>query len=133
MDKLSETLNIDIPDELKDDLVDIEIPENATLEDIAKIALDTFKRTMQSTEFIEPKYRARNLEVSQSYLSLAKDAITSKMDHEYKTERYLNKDTEDKDKEESGSISRQQVLMEIEQARKLKLVENKDFEYRYRG
>jgi len=95
-------------DEFEDDDFKIEIPENPTLSDIARLALEAYRDQMGDSLHIEPKYRARNLEVSEKYLNLAKEAIHKKEELKLKQEKQDGTD-KDKDKPAEG-MSRADVL-----------------------
>jgi hypothetical protein len=74
-------------DEFADLLMKIEIPDDPQLEDIIKLALEGYKTQMEDIQHIEPKFRARSLEVAKMYLDLAKDAITKNADLRLKFEK----------------------------------------------
>lgn len=119
--KLSETLNMDeIPEELRDEIFEITIPEDADLDDVTRLALDAYKMQMESIINIEPKYRARALEVAKQYLDLAMTSMSKKKELDQK-ERKLNKDlggTDKKPSDEEQTVSRQQILKELAASKK---------------
>lgn len=103
-------------DEFADLLLKIEIPDDPELKDIIKLALEGYKTQMEDIQHIEPKFRARSLEVAKMYLDLAKDAITKNADLKLKFEKLeLEKrkrtgEDDDGSSGESGRISRGEAL-----------------------
>jgi len=76
---LDDVFNMDSEDDpFKDDHKEVVIPENPELDDIVRLALDTYKEQMDDVQHLEPKFRARNLEVSQQFLKLALDSLVKK-------------------------------------------------------
>ena len=67
--------HVDFPE-----ISEIKIPDDPVLGDVVRLALEAYKDQMQNIQFMEPKYRARALEVAQQYLNLAKDALSKKED-----------------------------------------------------
>jgi len=91
----------------------VDIPEDATLDDITRLSLEAYKNQVENLQFIEPKFRNRYLEVAQTYLNLAKDAIKQKDELKQKDEK-LDFDKEkfegkDTGKDEKPKVSRSQL------------------------
>lgn len=61
-----------------DDMLEIHIPEDPTLDTIIDLALRAYKEQMEDVIHIEPKNRARYLEVAEKFLNQAKDAMAKK-------------------------------------------------------
>jgi len=105
----------DLPDddELKDELFKLDIPDDPSLDDIAKLALKAYADHMGDISHMEPKFRARNLEVAQLFLKLAQDALGKKEDIRHKDEKL------DFDKNKTGSPdakpekTRKDILFEL--------------------
>lgn len=55
-----------------------EIPDDPTLDTIIKLSLKAYKEQMQDIVMVEPKNRARYLEVAEKFLNQAKDALSKK-------------------------------------------------------
>lgn len=70
----------DVPDDrlIDDSNTDIEIPEDPTLDTIISLSLKAYKEQMEDIVMIEPKNRARYLEVAERFLDQAKDAMAKK-------------------------------------------------------
>lgn len=70
----------DVPnDRLVDDLYeDIHIPDDPTLDTIISLSLRAYKEQMEDIITIDPKSRARLLEVAEKFLGQAKDAMAKK-------------------------------------------------------
>lgn len=70
----------DVPDDrlIDDSNTDIEIPEDPTLDTIISLSLKAYKEQMEDIIMIEPKNRARYLEVAERFLDQAKDAMAKK-------------------------------------------------------
>ncbi len=108
-------------DVFADDIFDISIPENPTLEDIANIALKAYKSHMCDIQNMEPKYRARNLEVAQLYLSIAKDSLSKKEEIKIKGDKLVfdKKKHDNKDGGDDDSVgTRKNLLEELQQTLK---------------
>ncbi len=65
----------------------IEIPENAQLSDVTKLALEAYKQQIDVLKFIEPKYRNRGFEVAQQYLTIAQNAIRQDLELQQKQQK----------------------------------------------
>lgn len=87
--KLADTFNIDdtILEEHESALSTLDIPENPTLDDIARISLEVFTESLKGLENTPAIYKARTLEVSKQYLDLSKDAIYRKQDLRQRDEK----------------------------------------------
>lgn len=70
----------DVPDDrlIDDSNTDIEIPEDPNLDTIISLSLKAYKEQMEDIIMIEPKNRARYLEVAERFLDQAKDAMAKK-------------------------------------------------------
>ena len=77
----------DLYDELYE--ITIDIPENAELSDITKLALEAYKQQIEILKFIEPKFRNRGFEVAQTYLNLARDSIKQDVELKQKRDRLI--------------------------------------------
>lgn len=75
---LDETFNISNENGLDDDLDLVEIPDDPNLDTIIKLSLEAYKSQMNDILHIEPKNRARYLEVAEKFLNQAKDAMSKK-------------------------------------------------------
>lgn len=108
----------DLPPEvesMEQSIKEIDIPENPELKDIAAIALDAYKDMMATMRNMDPKYRNRLLEVAQSYLETAKDAIARAEDLKQKREKLdstLKKATDDSSA--GGKTPRLSVVSDID-------------------
>lgn len=85
------------------------------LKEIAQLALKAYKEQMLDTSNFEPKYRARNLEVAQTFLALAKDALAKDEDLRLKAEKQDQSKKPEKDKPEEG-FDRDEFLNELKKA-----------------
>lgn len=75
---LDETFNVSDKNFLDDEYIGVVIPEDPNLDTIANLALKAYKEQMDDIMHIEPKNRARYLEVAEKFLNQAKDAIAKK-------------------------------------------------------
>lgn len=105
-------------DETSDVIFDVIIPENPTLEDIAKIALIAYKDQMSDIQLMTPKYRARSLEVANMFLGVAKDALSKKEDVNHKVKELdFKKETTAKAKTPADGdnipATRKELLLEL--------------------
>lgn len=82
----------DVPDDrlIDDSNTDIEIPEDPTLDTIISLSLKAYKEQMEDIIMIEPKNRARYLEVAERFLDQAKDAMAKKEQLRLQREKQLN-------------------------------------------
>jgi hypothetical protein len=55
-----------------------DVENDARIEEVYNVALETFQNQMAYTEIIEPRYAARNAEVAASYLNIALQAASTK-------------------------------------------------------
>ena len=87
--KIAETFNMgtDGLEEHQDTLSALDIPDNPTLDDIARISLEVFSDSIRKLSEVPAPYRARSLEVSKQYLDLSKDAIHKKEDLKQKDKK----------------------------------------------
>jgi len=86
--------------------------EDPDLKEIARMALDAYKEQMLDTSNFEPKYRARNFEVAQTFLNLAKDALAKDTDLRLKEEKQNQSKSDDTPKPEE-SFDRDEFLVEL--------------------
>lgn len=75
---LDDTFDISAADLLDDDLDEVVIPDDPNLDTIIKLSLQAYKSQMNDILHIEPKNRARYLEVAEKFLNQAKDAMAKK-------------------------------------------------------
>ena len=82
----------DVPDDrlIDDSNIDIVIPEDPTLDTIISLSLKAYKEQMEDIMLIEPKNRARYLEVAEKFLDQAKDAMAKKEQLRLQREKQLN-------------------------------------------
>lgn len=82
----------DVPDDrlIDDSNTDIEIPEDPTLDTIISLSLKAYKEQMEDIIMIEPKNRARYLEVAERFLDQAKDAMAKKEQLRLQREKQSN-------------------------------------------
>lgn len=121
-DKLTETFNLPESDqELYTELKQrYQASEDPDLKEVAKMALDAYAEMMVDISNFEPKYRARNIEVAQSFLVLAKDALAKEEDLRLREEKQ-NEGKKDKDEESAKDeevFDRDEFLIELKQAGK---------------
>jgi hypothetical protein len=117
---LTDEFDMDEDTPFKDEITEIIIPDDPTLDDIIRFALTTFKDHVDDTHTIEPKFKARNLEVACTYLKIAQDALKDKKELEQK-DRKLDIDeftavkrvTPEKGGDRPGVKSRNEILTEI--------------------
>lgn len=117
--KLEETFGID--EYLKEDeYYNLELPDEANIDVVTRLALEAYKAQMESIQHIEPKYRSRAFEVAEHYLRLVKDALIKKEELEQKQKK-IDMDSGGKGKEEKNTKqSRTAILTEINERRKAK-------------
>tara|TARA_B100000700_G_scaffold324279_1_gene430023 strand:- start:284 stop:667 length:384 start_codon:yes stop_codon:yes gene_type:complete len=106
----------EVEEELEQDIVDVEIPENAKLRDVADMALQDYKETKQSMLYIEPSKRGKFLDLMNSFLTTAKDALDKIEKNEIARTRAVNSQkgntkttTTSDNSESSGSVSRKDL------------------------
>lgn len=120
---LSETLdmnpdNIDEDEEFKNRT---DIPEEAELNDVIKLALKVYRELMDDIEYIAPKNRVKHLEVAERYLNQAKDAMYKKEQILLSREKFeaskkgkdSDKDTSNDNGEEEKKFDRKSLLAEV--------------------
>ena len=123
MGKLEETFNLEPTGENDDELFTLDVPDDADLSDVARLALEAYKSQIESIMIMEPKYRARSLEVARQFLDVAKDAMSKDQELQLKwkkVESDSNKKqilTEDEKKQESA-LTRNAILVDFNNARK---------------
>lgn len=104
--------------------LDVNIPDDPRLKDVAKLALDAYRAQMEQVGIIDPKYRQRYMEVAKGYLDTALEALKSIEDVRVRDDKLtLDKNKfegKQEEKIEEGSYSRKQILDELEQRRKQK-------------
>lgn len=105
-DPLTETFNMD-PDNLEEDVVssinDI-TEEQKTLDYIIEESLRVYQDTIEDAKLIEPKLRARHLEIAHQYLNQSKDALYKKEQLEMKKQEFeLKKNKQNNSKDNSSS------------------------------
>lgn len=91
--------------------------DNPNLSEVAQLALKAYKEQMLDVANFDPKYRARNIEVAQTFLALAKDALAKEEDLRLKEEKQ-NADTKPKGEvePESDTFDRDEFLVKLKKA-----------------
>lgn len=122
---LEDVFNMSDNEDFKDAIFELDIPDNPSQEDIARISLEAYKDIMQDVIHIQPKYRARTLEVANMFLKLAQESITKKSDHQIKSSKLdLDKDKHQhkiggkKSLDEDKTTTRATVLQELDEIEK---------------
>jgi len=100
-----------------------DIPEYISLDDITHMALYAYKEQLKDVTQVPARYRQRALEVAQTYLNLAKDAVSKRDDNDIKkAAKALNTKNPSSgalaDNSEDGAtegVSRREVYKQIEQ------------------
>jgi hypothetical protein len=108
----------DVPDDrlIDDSIESIVIPEDPNLDTIISLCLKAYKDQMEDIIMIEPKNRARYLEVAEKFLNQAKDAIAKKeqlalMREKQKGAAKTSAETPSSDStEQPSSVSRHDLL-----------------------
>ena len=120
-DKLEETFGLSPSEEsmIKELEERYNYSTDPDLKEIAQLALKAYKEQMFDTSNFEPKYRARNLEVAQTFLALAKDALAKDEDLRLKAEKQNQSKNPDKETPEAG-FDRDEFLNELKKAGKNK-------------
>lgn len=95
--------------------------ENPDLPEVAQLALKAYKEMMLDISNFESKYRARNIEVAQTFLVLAKDALAKDEDLILKREKQdqINSKKEKPDEEEKP-FDRDDFIKKLQSAGKQK-------------
>lgn len=101
--KLEETFGLPASDDpmLQELEARYNFTDNPDLCEIASLALQAYKEQMLDIANFDPKFRARNIEVAQTFLVLAKDALAKDEDLKLKAEKQ-NQDRLKKDKDDIG-------------------------------
>ena len=117
--KLEETFGLPASDDpmLKELEERYNFSDNPNLCEVAKLALKAYKEQMLDVANFDPKYRARNIEVAQSFLVLAKDALAKDEDLRLKEEKQneSKKDDDDTPKDDKP-FDRDEFLVELKKA-----------------
>ena len=90
----------------EEEYISIDIPdaEEANLNDIIRLAFDSYKLQMESMYMIEPKWRSKYIELANDSLKLAKDTIKQKEELQQKREKLeLEKEKAGKAKSKKGT------------------------------
>lgn len=93
------TFGID-PKMADDDYTVVDIPDDPTLDTIIELGLKAYKEQMEDIMHIEPKNRAKYLEVAEKFLSTVKDAMHKKEMIRLQREKASGKKVEAKQPEE---------------------------------
>lgn len=124
---LSKTFDLSSENDLEtlSEFLAVEVPDDPNLKDIAKLALEAYKEQLKIVNMIEPKYRARYLEVAKGFLDTAKESLASLEDVQIKNDKLTldrSKAFPDKDKKENSErkFDRKELLTELDQARRKK-------------
>lgn len=115
MSNLDEFFNVEPTGENPNEIFTLEIPEDATLNDITRLALDAYKGQIEAIMLMEPKYRARSLEVAKQYLELAKNAMTDGEELQLKWKKMEGK--VEVLTEEAPKRSRNAILIDLNEKR----------------
>lgn len=107
---LDEAFNVDEADQMPDNpFSEYTLPEDPSLDDIIRLGMTAFTDQMNDVAFIDPKFRARTLEVAHHFLNTAKDAIKVKSEIDLKDRQQKFTETKwererdpNKDKDEPG-------------------------------
>lgn len=110
MSNLDNFFNMEPSVENPNEIFTLEIPGDASLSDITRLALEAYKSQIESIMLMEPKYRARSLEVAKQYLELAKCAMTDEEELQLKWKKIENKETPT---EEAPKLTRNAILLEF--------------------
>lgn len=112
--KLEETFNL--PAENSEMLAELEArydsSDDPDLKEVARMALDAYKEIMLDVMNYDVKYKARQAEVAQTFLNLAKDALAKDRDLNLKEEKQ-NDSKKDDDPEAEQTFDRDQFLVEL--------------------
>lgn len=96
-------------EDVEDAIVNIEIPNDADLDDVTKLALQSYKEQMENLQHIDAKYHARMLEVAALYLNIAKESLAKKTELNQKQKK-LDKELGDNiPKEPVGKVSKKEL------------------------
>ena len=97
--------------------------DNPDLDEISLLALNAYKSQMMDIMNVEPKYRSKLLEVAQSYLNLAKDALAKNEDLRIKANKQIKEPkTEEGEGASTHGMTRNEILNEVDKGNKLKAV-----------
>jgi len=120
--KLEDTFGLNASDDplLKELEERYNFSENPNLNEVAQLALKAYKEQMLDVSNFDPKYRARNIEVAQTFLLLAKDALAKEEDLRLKEEKQNEgkKDSDDESKDKKETFDRDEFLVELKNAGK---------------
>jgi len=99
--------------------------DNPDLNEVAQLALKAYKEQMLDIANFDAKYRARNIEVAQTFLALAKDALAKDEDLRLKEEKQNQIKTpkedsnkKDDDEDEDKPFDRDEFLVELVKKKK---------------
>ena len=76
-------------DSIDEEMIEIEIPDDPTLDTIIELSLKAYKDQMEDIIHVEVKNRSRYLEVAEKFLAQAKDAMYKKEQIRLKREQYI--------------------------------------------
>jgi len=117
MSKLEDTFGLPASDDpmLKELEERYNFSDNPNLNEVAQLALKAYKEQMLDIANFDAKYRARNIEVAQTFLVLAKDALAKDEDLRLKEEKQnQSKTPEDTGKKtEDKPFDRDEFLVEL--------------------
>lgn len=119
---LSKTFDLPTEDVISDleERIEVIVPENPGIADVARLALESYKIQIQDIPRIEPKYRARAFEVAQAYLAVASDALSNKKSLDLKERALDSKDN--KDVENEARIPKSELMDMLSKERKISAV-----------
>lgn len=118
--KLEETFGLNASDDplLKELEERYNFSENPNLNEVAQLALKAYKEQMLDVSNFDPKYRARNIEVAQSFLVLAKDALAKDEDLRLKEEKQNQSKKDDETPKDDETFDRDEFLVELKKVSK---------------
>lgn len=118
--KLEQTFNL--PTENSDILAELEARYSASddpdLKEVARLALDAYKEIMIDIVNYDVKYKARQAEVAQTFLNLAKDALAKNIDLNLKEQKLNQGKKEEEDPDKENTFDRDKFLVELQRVGK---------------
>lgn len=117
-DPLSYTFDLPTTENLEEieKFIEISIPEDANLCDIVKLNLEAYRAQVEALNQLEPRFRARGMEVAHAYLQSAMEAIAKDRELKMRKEKLdhdLNKKEGGKKMLLEDGVSREELLREI--------------------
>lgn len=119
--KLEETFNLEPSEEFAELEARYQASDNPDLKEVARMALDAYAELMKDVSNFEAKYRARNVEVAQTFLNLAKDALAKDIDLRLKEEKQnQTKEPTGEETPDGETFDRDAFLVDLKAAGKKK-------------